>query len=137
MLAANWMPEMMRWAGGEPGGVQAGEHSSYANWEQIVADDPQVIVIMPCGFDLERAIVESQVLANKPGWETLSAVRNCRVFAVDGNAYFNRSGPRLVDSLEILAHLFHPRAFAPPVAAPRLLWRRLETRDGSLIPELP
>ena len=137
MLAANWMPNMIRWAGGEPGNTRAGEHSSYANWEQIVADDPQVIVVMPCGFDLQRAIVESQVLASKPGWETLSAVRDRRVFAVDGNAYFNRSGPRLVDSLEILAHLFHPRAFGPPVAAPRQVWCRLETRDGSLIPESP
>ena len=135
MLAANWMPDMIRWAGGEPGQTAAGQHSSYASWEQIVADDPQVIVVMPCGFDLERAIVEAQVLSAKPGWEKLSAVRNRRVFAVDGNAYFNRSGPRLVDSLEILAHLFHPQVFASPFRAPQQVWRRLETRDGSLIPE--
>jgi iron complex transport system substrate-binding protein len=135
MLAANWMPEMIRWAGGDSGHAVAGQHSSYASWEQVVADDPQVIVVMPCGFDLRRAIVEAQVLAGKPGWEKLSAVRNGRVFAVDGNAYFNRSGPRLVESLEILAHLFHPQAFAPPFSAPQQVWRRLKTRDGSLIPE--
>ncbi len=112
-------------------------HSSYASWEQILAGDPQAIVVMPCGFDLQRAVVEAQVLASKPGWETLSAVRDSRVFAVDGNAYFNRSGPRLVDSLEILAYLFHPQVFSPPVATPRPVWCRLETRDGSLIPESP
>jgi iron complex transport system substrate-binding protein len=137
MLAANWMPDMIRWAGGDPGHTAAGQHSSYASWEQILADDPQAIVVMPCGFDLERAIVEAQVLAGKPGWEGLSAVRHGRVFAVDGNAYFNRSGPRLVDSLEILAHLIHPQVFAPPFSAPQPVWRRLETRDGSLIPESP
>jgi iron complex transport system substrate-binding protein len=135
MLAANWMPDMIRWAGGDPGHTAAGQHSSYASWEQIVADDPQVIIVMPCGFDLERAIVEAQVLAGKPGWEQLSAVRNRRVFAVDGNAYFNRSGPRLVDSLEILAHLFHPEAFAPPFSASCGVWCRLKTRNGSLISE--
>jgi len=135
MLAANWMPDMIRWAGGDPGPTASGQHSSYASWEQIVADDPQVIIVMPCGFDLERAVVEAQVLAGKPGWERLSAVRNHRVFAVDGNAFFNRSGPRLVDSLEILAHLFHPRVFPPPFLAPQQVWCRLETKGGSLIRE--
>jgi iron complex transport system substrate-binding protein len=134
MLAANWMPDLIKMAGGEPGLTVGGQHSTYADWQKIVNYDPQVIVIMPCGFDLERSIVEAQVLPSWPGWPGLSAVREHRVFAVDGNAYFNRSGPRLVDSLEILAHLFHPERFAPPLAEPQRAWRRLETRGDALVP---
>jgi iron complex transport system substrate-binding protein len=134
MLAANWTPELIQMAGAEPGLTQGGKHSTYADWEQIVQYDPQAVVIMPCGFDLERAIVEAQVLPHVAGWGQLSAVRNRRVFAADGNAYFNRSGPRLVDSLEILAHLFHPELFAPPLAEPQRAWRRLETRGDALVP---
>jgi iron complex transport system substrate-binding protein len=134
MLAANWTPELIEMAGAEPGLTLGGEHSTYANWEQIVQYDPQVVVIMPCGFDLERAIVEAQVLPRLAGWGQLSAVCNHRVFATDGNAYFNRSGPRLVDSLEVLAHLFHPERFAPPLAEPQRAWRRLEARGDALVP---
>ena len=134
MLAANWTPELVEMAGGEPGFTAGGNHSTYANWEQIAEYDPQVIAIMPCGFDLERAIIEAQVLPGIAGWPQLSAVRKGRVFATDGNAYFNRSGPRLVDSLEILAHLIHPEIFAPPFADPQQAWRRLATRDGALVP---
>jgi iron complex transport system substrate-binding protein len=138
MLAANWMPELVTSAGGDPGRlVQAGKHSTYAEWRQIIRFDPQVIVIMPCGFDLERTIAEAQVLVDVPGWSELSAVRAGRVFAADGNAYFNRSGPRLVDSLEILAHLFHPELFGPPLAPPQQAWRRLVSRAGTLVGEEP
>jgi iron complex transport system substrate-binding protein len=138
MVAGNWMPELVRSAGGDPGGLARDRrHSAYADWRQIVEFDPQVVVIMPCGFDLERTIAEAQVLAGVPGWSELSAVRAGRVFAADGNAYFNRSGPRLVDSLEILAHLFHPELFPPPIAAPQQAWRRLILRAGALVPEEP
>ena len=135
MVAANWMPELVAMAGGEPGLSKRGAHSSYADWSKIVEYDPQVIVIMPCGFDLPRAMVEAQVLPGLPGWDELAAVRDRRVFAVDGNAYFNRSGPRLIDSLEILAHLLHPDLFPPP-RAPQAAraWRRMETRERSLVP---
>ena len=133
MLAANWMPQLITMAGAEPGLATPSVHSTYADWQQIVAYDPQVIVIMPCGFDLERTMVEAQVLPGFPGWLDLSAVRAGRVFAVDGNAYFNRSGPRLVDSLEILAHLFHPDHFRPPLAEPQRAWRKLATTEGALV----
>ena len=73
---------------------------------------PSGVVVMPCGFDLRRTMEEAKVLTSFPGWTNLAAVRNGRVYAVDGNAYFNRSGPRIVDSLEILAHLIHPQLFA-------------------------
>jgi iron complex transport system substrate-binding protein len=133
MLAANWTPELVAMAGGEAGLTLGGYHSTYANWEQIVEYDPQVVILMPCGFDLTRTIAEAQVLPRLGDWLQLSAVRNRRVFATDGNAYFNRSGPRLVDSLEILAHLVHPQLFAAPLAEPQPAWRRLETRGGALI----
>jgi iron complex transport system substrate-binding protein len=135
MPAANWTPDLVDSAGGEPGLTAAGRHSTYVDWQQIVEYDPQVLVIMPCGFALERAIIEAQTLGAMPGWSGLSAVRDGRVFAVDGNAYFNRSGPRLVDSLEILAHLFHPELFRPPVIGPQQAWRRLQTRGHALVPE--
>ncbi len=135
MLAANWTPELVAWAGGRDGLSVDGAHSTYANWQDIAGFDPEVIVILPCGFDLRRAITEAQVLPGVPEWQALAAVRNGRVFAADGNAYFNRSGPRLVDSLEILAHLFHPDRFPPPLAEPHRAWRRLITRDAQLVPE--
>jgi iron complex transport system substrate-binding protein len=114
MLAANWMPDLIELAGGVQPFSMSGRHSVYNDWQQVVEFDPEVIVVMPCGFDLERTIAEAQTLTNVPGWSSMSAVRNGRVFAVDGNAYFNRSGPRVVDSLEILAHLFHPQLFSEP-----------------------
>jgi len=134
MLAANWMPELIAWAGGNPGHVRAGQHSSYARWQEIVDFDPQVVVIMPCGFDLPRAIVEAQILPALDGWQQLSAVREGRVVAVDGNAYFNRSGPRLVDSLEILAHLFHPDVVPEADLEPRP-WVWLRPTQAALIAE--
>ncbi len=136
MLAANWMPELVAWAGGNDGQDIDGHHSTYADWAEIARFDPDVIVIVPCGFNLERAVAEAQVLATVPQWAKLSAVRSGHVFAADGNAYFNRSGPRLVDSLEILAHLFHPDRFSPPRPADsHQAWTRLTTRGATLVPE--
>jgi iron complex transport system substrate-binding protein len=134
MVAANWMPELVAGAGGEPGLTASGRHSTYAEWQDIRQYDPQVLVIMPCGFGLERAIEESQVLPHLPGWSELSAVRDGRVFAADGNAYFNRSGPRLVDSMEILGQLFHPALYPLQLAEPQQAWRRLLTRGAALAP---
>lgn len=134
MLAGNWTPELVHWAGGVDGLPSDGRHSEYANWQDIAAFDPEVLMIMPCGFDVHRVIVEAQVLAQRPEWANLTAVRTGRVFAADGNAYFNRSGPRLVDSLEILAHLFHPaKCAAPPSAAGA--WQRLQTAGNQLLAE--
>jgi len=102
MLAGNWMPELIEIAGGRCDLTQPGRHSTFADWSDIVAFDPEVIVIMSCGFDLQRTLAEAPTLRTFPNWNEISAVRDGRVFAADGNAYFNRSGPRLVDSLEIL-----------------------------------
>jgi iron complex transport system substrate-binding protein len=135
MVAANWMPEMVELAGGRCSLTRPGVHSSYADWRAIVDYDPQVIVIMPCGFGLERAIAEAQVLVRFEGWHGLSAVRDGRVFAVDGNAYFNRSGPRLIDSLAILSHLCRPELFPPPHDEQAAgAWHRLESHEDRLTP---
>lgn len=111
MVAANWVPELIDIAGGHCPLTRKGEHTRYTDWNDVTAFDPEVIVIAPCGFDLARTRMESQGLASRPDWHRLSAVRNDRVFAVDGNAYFNRTGPRLVDSLELLAGLIDPNRF--------------------------
>jgi iron complex transport system substrate-binding protein len=134
MVAANWTPELIEAAGARSDLATPGQHTAYADWSQIIDYDPEAIVIMPCGFDLARAIAESRALAGLPGWNDLAAVRAGRMFAVDGNAYFNRSGPRLVDSAEILGHLFHPELFEAP-RVPQPAWQRMIVHLGELLPE--
>lgn len=112
MAAGNWVPELVEMAGGVNLFGEAGKHAPWMTWEQLTAADPDVIALMPCGFDLPRTRAEAAVLQATPGWGELRAVRAGRVFATDGNQFFNRPGPRLVESLEILAELLHPGAFA-------------------------
>ncbi len=111
MSAGNWMPELVALAGGDNLFGTAGEHSPRLEWEPIRASDPDVIVLMPCGYDLDRTQEEVPLLEALPGWRGLSAVAQGRVFVTDGNQYFNRPGPRLADSLEMLAGMFHPEIF--------------------------
>ena len=111
MSSGNWIPELVELAGGLPLLGVAGQHSPYLEWETLVKADPEVIIVMPCGFDLERTRKETQALEQHPEWSSLQAVRTGKVFITDGNAYFNRPGPRLVDSLEILAEILHPDSF--------------------------
>ncbi len=111
MATGNWIPELVELAGGVPVFGVIGEHSPYLKWEALVAADPEFIIIMPCGFDLTRTRQETQLLEQRPEWSSLQAVRTGKVFITDGNAYFNRPGPRLVDSLEILAEILHPDRF--------------------------
>ncbi len=111
MAAGNWVPELVALAGGENLFGEAGKHSPWMTWEQLVTRDPDVIIILPCGFDIERSRQELPVLSEQPEWPALRAVRNGHVYLTDGNQYFNRPGPRLVESLEILAELLHPDVF--------------------------
>ena len=111
MGGGNWIPELLEIAGGKPVLGVKGEHSPYLSWDSLTEADPDVIIIMPCGFDLERTKKESQILMQHSHWSNLKAVKNGEVFLVDGNAYFNRPGPRLVDSAEILAEILHPQLF--------------------------
>lgn len=109
MAAGNWIPELVEMAGGVNLFGEAGRHSPWMKWEDLVAADPEVIVVMPCGWDAARAESEMHWLRDRPEWPHLRAVRNSRVHMVDGNRYFNRPGPRLVESLEIMAAILHPR----------------------------
>lgn len=111
MAAGNWMPELVELAAGENLFGEAGKHSPYMNWQQVVDKDPDVILVIPCGFDNSRTLEEMHIIANQEGYDQLSAVKNKRVFVADGNQFFNRPGPRLVESLEIMAELVHPEAF--------------------------
>jgi len=112
MAAGNWLPELVARAGGESLFGEAGKHSRFMDWEELRAADPEVIVALPCGFDLARTRREMKPLVAQSGWRELSAVRAGRVYLTDGNAYFNRPGPRMAESLEILAEILHPELFA-------------------------
>lgn len=112
MAAGNWMPELVETAGGRNLFGEAGKHSPWMTWEELRAKDPDVILVLPCGFDIPRSRQEMPALMQKPGWADLRAVGNARVYLADGNQFFNRPGPRLVESLEILAEILHPRVFA-------------------------
>ncbi len=112
MAGGNWMPELVRLAGGENLFGEAGAHSPWLEWDALRAADPDVLLAMPCGFSLAKTRAESRALTQRPGWAELKAVRNGRVALTDGHQYFNRPGPRLAESLEILAEVLHPGHFA-------------------------
>jgi iron complex transport system substrate-binding protein len=111
MSGGNWMPELVELAGGENLFGEAGKHSPWMTMEELAAKDPDVIVVLPCGWDTAKARSEMGPLLARPEWPRLSAVRAGRVALADGNQYMNRPGPRLVESLEILAEILHPGAF--------------------------
>lgn len=103
MAAGNWVPELIQLVGGEPLFAAAGQHSPWLEWETLVAADPDVIVMMPCGYQIPQTLGNLAPLVGRPGWRDLSAVRSGRVFVADGHHFFNRPGPRLVESAEIIA----------------------------------
>jgi len=105
MAAGNWAPELVAYAGGESVFGEIGQHSPWLSWEELQVADPDVLVLSPCGFTLERTMEDLSLLQQHPAWESLQAVKNGRVYAIDGNAYLNRSGPRLVESAELLARV--------------------------------
>lgn len=111
MTAANWIPELVTSAGGQPLFCTAGQPAPQITWETLVATNPGVIIFMPCGFDLNRTRQEAPLLTQRVEWQNLHAVQRGRVYVTDGNSYFNRPGPRLVDSQEILAEILHPEIF--------------------------
>jgi iron complex transport system substrate-binding protein len=112
MASANWMPELIDYAGGHNLFGQAGQHAPWITWESVQQQDPDILLLLPCGFSISRTREELHLLTGRPGWSDLKAVQQGRVFLTDGNQYFNRPGPRLVDSVEILAEIFHPHLFA-------------------------
>lgn len=111
MAAGNWIPQMVDMAGGANLFGETGAHSPWLEWDSLRAADPDVVVVMPCGFSIERVAADMPALEARPGWPDMKAVRGGRVILTDGHHFFNRPGPRLAESLEILAEILHPDLF--------------------------
>jgi len=119
MNAGHWIPEILAQAGGVDELAVHGKPSTRLSWDRVLGYDPEVVVLMPCGFTTQRTVREAGVFLNMPHARQLSAVRNNRVYATDGHNYFSRSGPRLFDAIGILAQMLHPELFNEPLD-PRL-----------------
>lgn len=111
MASGNWMPELVTMAGGINLFGEAGQHAPWMKWEDLLAKDPEVILLLPCGFNIERTRKEMASMTQKAEWAGLRAVKQGQVYLTDGNQFFNRPGPRLVESLEIIAEILHPSHF--------------------------
>ena len=114
----HWSPELVRLAGGVEGLGQEGKASRKLRWDEIIAWQPEFVFIACCGFGVDRTMNDLSILQPVPGWQDLPAVRLGQVFVTDGSQYFSRPGPRLVDSLEILAHALHPEVHPLPAGLP-------------------
>jgi len=110
-VAGHWVPEMVALAGGEDALGRAGEPSFRVTAEEIARRNPDVIVVMPCGYNLRRTVEEFEWARVPESWRDISAIRERRVYAVDANSYFSRPGPRLADGVEMLARILHPEEF--------------------------
>ena len=116
MVAGHWIPGMVASAGGAYGMADPGERSRPREWADIREYDPEVLVVSPCGFEVDQTVRDLPALTERDGWAELTAVREGRVYVVDGHHYVNRPGPRLVDTLEFLGWCLHPEAFDRPSA---------------------
>jgi iron complex transport system substrate-binding protein len=112
--SGHWSPELVDLAGGEEVLGRAGERSRAVSWEDVVRARPEVVVVACCGLDVARALDDCRTLSSVPGWPDVPAAASGRVHVVDGSQYFSRPGPRLVDSLELLAHALHPAVHPVP-----------------------
>ncbi|HEV3299932.1 MAG TPA: cobalamin-binding protein [Planctomycetaceae bacterium] len=126
MSCGNWVPELVEIAGGRNLLGEAGKHSPWLEWNELIACDADVVAVMPCGFDIPRTRLELSPLVNDPRWRTLRAVREGRVYLTDGNQFFNRPGPRLVESARILAEILHPDLFGDSLEGTG--WVHLDSR---------
>lgn len=111
MSAGNWIPELVNLAGGQTAFSLTGQPSPHLQWENLLVSNPDIIIFMPCGFDLHRTRQEAQLFTQNSQWHKLHAAQTGRVYITDGNSFFNRPGPRLVDSLEIMSEILHPEIF--------------------------
>jgi iron complex transport system substrate-binding protein len=114
----HWNPELVRLAGGEETLGVAGQRSRTLTWDEVAAARPEVVFVACCGFDVERTLVDVEALRDAQVWRGLAAVRAGRVYVANGSHYFSRPGPRIVDSLEILAHALDPEVHPLPVGLP-------------------
>lgn len=113
MTGGNWIPELMEISGGDALLAEPGKHSPFVNWENIIDENPDIILLMPCGYSLEQTRKEFHLLTNKPDWKNLKAVQKQQVFILEGNRFFNRPGPSLYESARILGEVIHPHLFQP------------------------
>ncbi len=122
--AGHWVPQMVEYAGGANGASIAGEASRRMDIDEAVRFDPDIIVLMPCGFDIERTRKELPALAKNEKWKSLRAVKNRNVYAVDAGSYFSKPGPRTITGLEIMARILHP-GVSRRITVPKGSYRRL------------
>lgn len=113
MTGGNWIPELLEIAGGEYLLSEPGKHSPWIEWTDIVNENPDVILIMPCGYTIGQTINEIHHLTEKKNWNDLNAVQNQEIYILDGNRYFNRPGPGIYESTRILGEILHPELFKP------------------------
>lgn len=116
-IGGHWVPEMVAIAGGRDVLGKPRQPSFVVEWDAVRAAEPEVLVLMPCGFDILRTRRETELLTGRPGWHDLPAVRSTQVYLTDATSYFNRPGPRIVAGLEILAAIIHPEVFSDPFPA--------------------
>jgi iron complex transport system substrate-binding protein len=129
MVGGHWVPQMVEYAGGEDWLGDLGEPSKEIAWGDVLTYDPDILVCMPCGFDVSRALEEMHLMIEREGWEDLKAVKNGQVYVMNGTAYFNRPGPRIITGLEIMAQIIHPDYFkglAPADSMMRLAFEKME-----------
>ena len=112
MCGGHWVPEMTEMAGGTNSFGDKDTGTLKLDWDEVVASQPEIIIMMQCGFDVKRCLEDIPIMSAKDGWATLPAVKNNRVYVVDAGAYTSRSGPRLVTGLEIMAEMIHPELFS-------------------------
>jgi iron complex transport system substrate-binding protein len=130
MAAGNWVPELIEMLGAKNLFGTAGAHSPWMSWDDLAASGADAIIVMPCGYDLARTRAEMHWLTDRAGWGDLRAVREGCVFLADGNQYLNRPGPRVVESLRILAEILFPEEFEPGLEGEGWEIRRQETQVG-------
>jgi len=112
MAAGNWVPELIEFACGENLFGEAGKHSPWMNMDDLVNSNPDVVLVTPCGFDIKRTMEEMHLLLDNPQFQSMSCVKNKRVYVADGNQYFNRPGPRVVESMQMLAEMLYPDQYS-------------------------
>ena len=109
MAAGNWVPQLIKVAGGKNLFGEAGKHSPWMKYNDLIKQDPEIIIVMPCGYDIKKSLIEIKTLESKKGWGSINAVLKNNVYIADGNQFFNRPGPRIIESLEILLEIIHPK----------------------------
>lgn len=117
MVAGHWCPELVEIAGGSYDLASAGERSEPRRWEEVIEYDPEIMIVAPCGFDLDQTRENIRELIDRPGWGDISAVESNEVYAMDGSQFVNRPGPRVIETLEYIAAIIGPELDPPPPAS--------------------